>query len=73
MKTNEWRRTTADGFAVNRAIKGEVFTENQMYIKKFADRLLKDVNDETLGLLTPLQNRAKADTTLPMYRGVAAQ
>lgn len=73
MKSKEWSRARKDGFAINRAIKGEVFTENQMYIKKFNQKLIKDVNDETLSLPTPQQNRAKADTVLQRYMGTSEQ
>ncbi len=73
MKTKEWNRARKDGFGINRAIKGEVFTENQMYIKKFTEKHLKDVNAETLNLPTPQQQRAKADAELQRYQGTAAQ
>lgn len=34
----EWKRATAQGWGVNRAETAEVFTSNQMYIRKFPDR-----------------------------------
>ena len=38
MSSAEWRRATAQGWGVNRAETAEVFTANQMYIRKFPDR-----------------------------------
>lgn len=38
MQTPAWRRAVAQGWGVNRAESAEVFTANQMYIRKFPDR-----------------------------------
>lgn len=38
MQTPAWRRAVAQGWGVNRAETAEVFTANQMYIRKFPDR-----------------------------------
>lgn len=38
MASPEWKRATAQGWGVNRADTAEVFTANQMYIRKFPDR-----------------------------------
>lgn len=38
MSTPEWKRAAAQGWGVNRAESAEVFTANQMYIRKFPDR-----------------------------------
>lgn len=38
MASAEWKRATAQGWGVNRAETAEVFTANQMYIRKFPDR-----------------------------------
>ena len=38
MTSTEWKRATAQGWGVNRAETAEVFTANQMYIRKFPDR-----------------------------------
>lgn len=38
LKSPEWKRTTAQGWGVNRAETAEIFTANQMYIRKFPDR-----------------------------------
>lgn len=38
MTSAEWKRATAQGWGVNRAETAEVFTANQMYIRKFPDR-----------------------------------
>lgn len=38
MTSAEWKRATAQGWGVNRAETAEVFTANQMYVRKFPDR-----------------------------------
>ena len=38
MQTSAWKRAAAQGWGVNRAETAEVFTANQMYIRKFPDR-----------------------------------
>lgn len=38
MSTPAWKRAAAQGWGVNRAESAEVFTANQMYIRKFPDR-----------------------------------
>ncbi len=68
--TKEWKKNEAQGFGVNREISSEVFTANQMYIKKFqnmAQKLLKDINYKTFRLGSYEQNRKKAATKLNQY------
>lgn len=41
LNSPEWKKNEAQGFGVNRAIKAEVFTANQMYIRKFPNKASK--------------------------------
>lgn len=41
MRTTEWKRAVAQGWGVNCAQTAQVFTANQMYIKKFPDKASK--------------------------------
>ncbi len=73
--TAEWERSKAQGFGVNRALLPEIFTANQMYIKKFqnmAKKLLKDINYKTFELGSYKQNREKAKTDIPVYKGTSS-
>lgn len=73
---DEWTKTKAQGFGVNRALVPKVFTENQLYIKKFprmAKRLLADVNANTYQLGSPETLRKKAATALQQYEGSIEQ
>ncbi len=38
MQTTTWKKAVAQGWGVNRAETSEIFTANQMYIRKFPDR-----------------------------------
>jgi hypothetical protein len=40
-KTTEWKMGEAQGWGVNRAKEAEVFTANQMYIRKFPNQAAK--------------------------------
>lgn len=76
LTTSEWKMVQAQGFGVNRALSPEVFTEDQMYIKKFPDRaakLLKDINYRTYKVGTVEQNRASALTDWKAYEGTAQE
>lgn len=72
LQTAEWKMVESQGFGVNRALTPEVFTEDQMYIKKFPDRaakLLKDINYRMYKVGTVEQNRASALTDWKAYEG----
>lgn len=75
MQSPEWAQLKAQGFGVNRAKLPEVFSEDEMYIRKFpnqAARLLKDVNYHTYGLKSYEQYRTAASASLPAYEGTAS-
>jgi SPP1 gp7 family putative phage head morphogenesis protein len=66
LKSDEWKRDRDQGWGVNRALTGEVFTANQMYIKSFpskAGSFLNQLTAETwkLGSVTDLIAAAKND------------
>ena len=66
----EWQQEEAQGFGVNRALKPELFTANQMYLKKFpgmAAKKLEGVNYHTYKLGSYEQVRAKADKAIQEY------
>lgn len=70
--TPEWKQNEAQGFGVNRAMLPEVFTENQMYIKKFANQSAKhlaNLNYNTYKLGSYEANRAKATAAVHKYTG----
>ena len=45
--TPEWKKNEAQGFGINRGLSAEVFTANQMYIKKFPNQSSKVVEKIT--------------------------
>lgn len=64
LKSPEWKRTTAQGWGVNRAETAEIFTANQMYIRKFPDRaasLLGKLHCQHYGLLRQNDRTPRAD------------
>lgn len=73
-ETPEWASAQAQGFGINRAMSAELFSENQMYIRKFpqqASTLLKDVNYETFGIKPMDVLRSESENILPAYTGTA--
>ena len=72
LNSTEWAMGEAQGFGVNRALLPELFTSDQMYVKKFptmAHKLLKDVNYQTYRLGSYEQCRAKATKDIEPYTG----
>lgn len=73
--TGEWKKAKAQGFGINKALAGEVFTENQFYVKKFprmAHRLLADIDFKTFNLQTQDKYRSAAKDALPAFTGKPA-
>ncbi|MGB4776140.1 MAG: PBECR2 nuclease fold domain-containing protein, partial [Daejeonella sp.] len=67
-------KAEAQGWGVNRAESGEVFTANQFYIKKFpgkAAKILDDLGADAYGLKSYSQAKKVAKTDLPVYNGNA--
>jgi SPP1 gp7 family putative phage head morphogenesis protein len=67
-KTAEWKKSAAQGFGVNRALTGNVFEANQMYIRKFptkAASYLDKLTAEKWGLdnIAKLMSAAKSEIT----------
>lgn len=74
--TTEYKNARAQGFGVNRAVQGQVFTENQFYIRKFPQKAAKYLDrlgaaDFGLESATKCQKRASQD--LPKYEGAAQE
>lgn len=44
LKTPEWKALEAQGWGVNRALSAEVFTANQMYVRKFPSKAASYLN-----------------------------
>lgn len=73
-ETAEWRKAEAQGWGTNRALTGEIFTQNQFYIRKFpskASKLLGRLywNDWGLDSFDKVLSQAKAP--MPEYGGTA--
>ena len=75
LDSNEWKRCEAQGFGINRADVAEVFTADQMYIRKFPD-----MSSKTLEQITPREwgvgefldtLKREAESEVPKYEGSA--
>jgi hypothetical protein len=74
-KTATWQKAVAQGWGVNRAESAEVFSANQMYIKKFPDKAAKLVGGlhyNDYGLHSFGKCVAQATAEFAPYRGKAA-
>lgn len=75
-ETSEFKKSAAQGFGVNRADLGLVFTANQHYIRKFPNKAAKYLNrlgatDYGLPTVAKRQTAAAGDT--PRYNGTAEE
>ena len=75
-ETAEWKKAAAQGWGVNRALRGEVFAQNQFYIRRFQDKASKALgalyyND--WGLDSFGKRLAAAKTPMPVYEGTASE
>lgn len=69
LESSEWKRSEAQGWGVNRCATGEVFTANQMYIRKFpqqASRRLDELTADKWGQDTVPHLIQKADKSMPI-------
>ena len=76
LETSDWQKADAQGWGVNRALIGEVFTANQFYIRKFKDKAAKYLrglyyNDYELDSFG--KKLAAAEQILKEYDGDPAQ
>lgn len=65
MSTPEWEKEVAQGWGVNKALDNEIFSENQMYIRKFknnAASYLKNIAPDKWGLTNSLK-KLQAEST----------
>lgn len=72
--TKDWKMAVAQGWGVNRALVGEVFTQNQFYIRKFQDKaskMLGDLHYNDWGLDSFGTKLAAAKDEMPIYKGSA--
>lgn len=74
--TATWKKAAAQGWGVNRALTGEVFTQNQFYIRRFQDKaskLLGRLYYNDWGLDSFAKRLAAATEQMPEYSGTAAE
>ena len=74
--TATWKKAAAQGWGVNRALTGEVFTQNQFYIRRFqnkASKLLGRLYYNDWGLDSFAKRLAAATEPIPEYSGSAAE
>ena len=75
-QTADWQKADAQGWGVNRALIGEVFTANQFYIRKFQDKAAKYLRGlyyNDYGLDSFGKKLAAAEQILKEYDGDPAQ
>jgi SPP1 gp7 family putative phage head morphogenesis protein len=76
-KTKEWKSGQAQGWGVNRAKEAEIFTANQMYIRKFpnqAAKLLDRVTPADWGIKESFSSLVKeASVPISPYEGTASE
>ena len=72
--TKEWKQNEAQGWGSNRAKEATVFTEDQMYIRKFpnqAAKYLEKVSPPDWGINKSVSTLMKeAEAELPVYNGI---
>ncbi len=75
MDTADWRMAAAQGWGCNRAKRSEIFTADQMYIRKFpsmAAKAMGRISPEQWGVERSLKKRIEAGVTPPAkYEGSA--
>lgn len=74
--TADWHKADAQGWGVNRALIGEVFTANQFYIRKFKDKAAKYLRGlyyNDYGLESFGKRLAQAEQILKEYEGDPAE
>jgi SPP1 gp7 family putative phage head morphogenesis protein len=70
----DYERDAAQGWGVNRAEAGEVFTANQQYMRKFPDKAAKMLNKlsaSDFGLASYSNAKKVATASVPQYEGTA--
>lgn len=73
MSTPEWEKEVAQGWGVNKALENEIFSENQMYIRKFknnAASFLKNIAPDKWGLTNSLKKiQTEATEEIDLFDG----
>lgn len=76
LETSDWQKAKAQGWGVNRALIGEVFTANQFYVRKFKDKAAKYLRGlyyNDYGLESFGKRLAQAEQILKEYEGDPAE
>lgn len=76
LNSDDWTRAHANGWGVNRAKEGLVFTENQFYVNMLSkgnQRILERLNHEDYGLPTIEECLKVATEEMPIYEGTAEE
>ena len=76
LKSDEWTRSVAGGWGINRAKQGLVYTENQFYVNtltKSNERILNNLNHADYGLPTIEVCIKAATEEMPIYEGTAKE
>ena len=71
-KTKEWAKNAKQGFDVNRALSGEVFTKNQQYVNNFRTKAIDTLRPTDWGLESLDVRLGRATDTLAEYAGTRA-
>lgn len=76
LNSDDWTRAHANGWGVNRAKEGLVFTENQFYVNMLSkgnQRILERLNHADYGLPTIEECLKVATEEMPIYEGTAEE
>lgn len=76
LNSDDWTRAHANGWGVNRAKEGLVFTENQFYVNMLSkgnQRILERLNHADYGLPTIEECLKTATEEMPIYEGTAEE
>lgn len=76
LNSDDWTRAHANGWGVNRAKEGLVFTENQFYVNMLSkgnQRILERLNHADYGLPTIEECLKTATEDMPIYEGTAEE
>jgi SPP1 gp7 family putative phage head morphogenesis protein len=75
-QTEEFKKSDAQGWGVNRAVTGEVFSANQQYVTKFpgkASKSLEEIGAAQYNLPSYSNAKKVATEELPKYEGTAQE
>ena len=74
LNSSEWKKCVQNGFGINRADSGEVYSDTQMYINKFQSaREIEKLTYEVYGLKEVTQAQKQATDNLSIYEGTVEE